>query len=67
MRKPYIVQVANTTINPNEWDNEKAEITLERAINWAEKEIASDAELGLPDAYAYRIIECATDEVVWHT
>ena len=67
MRKPYIVQVANTTINPNEWDNEKAEITLERAINWAEKEIANDEALGLPYTYAYRIVERATDDVVWHT
>lgn len=65
--KRYLVQCMNASIENGTWDNEKNEVTLERAINYAERLIEMDAALPLPYSYRYRVIDRATGEAVWYS
>lgn len=65
--KPYTIQSMNVSHEDNEWENEKREITLERAIEAAERQLASDYALGFEGWYLYRIIDSRTNEELWRS
>ena len=65
--KPYVIQSMNVHYEDNEWENEKREITLERAIEAAERQLASDHKFGFDGWYLYRIIDDRTNEELWRS
>ena len=65
--KPYVIQSMNVSHEDTEWENEKREISLERAIEAAERQLASDHALGFDGWFWYRIIDDRTDEELWRS